>query len=140
MADNLNPDQRSAAMRKVKSKDTSPELAVRQILKRMGFMGYRLHRRDVPGNPDIAWLAKRRAIFIHGCFWHGHDCRRGSRKAKTNRHYWRLKIHGNARRDAMSQVALKKAGWRVLTIWECELRDIGKLNRKIARFLCPDRK
>jgi DNA mismatch endonuclease, patch repair protein len=135
MADNLNSAQRTSAMRQVKSKDTSTELIVRNILRAAGLVGYRLHRRDVPGCPDIAWLSKRRAIFVHGCFWHSHRCRRGCRRPKTNSDYWREKIDRNVERDHRNRAALKAMDWRVLTIWECELKDLKKIRRKMLRWL-----
>jgi DNA mismatch endonuclease (patch repair protein) len=134
MSDNLTPEQRRVAMRRVKSKNTSPEIAIRRLLHQMGIAGYRLHRRDVPGSPDIAWLSKKAAIFIHGCFWHAHDCPRGSRKPKTNRHYWQTKLARNIQRDSKQRAELKKKGWDILTIWECELKDESRLARRLNRF------
>ena len=108
-------------MRAVKSRDTSPELAVRALLRRFA-PGYRLHRRDIPGTPDIAFIGRKRAIFVHGCFWHGHDCARGARTPKANADYWRAKIARNVARDAQHQAALTAQGWRVFIVWECALK------------------
>lgn len=108
-------------MRRVRSKDTSPELKVRKALTAMG-LRYRLHRRDLPGSPDIVMPGRRLAIFIHGCFWHGHDCPRGARVPKANQDYWLAKIGRNRERDAGSLQALTALGWKVLVLWECEMR------------------
>ncbi len=103
-------------MRAVKSRDTTPELIVRALLRRFA-PSYRLHRKDLPGNPDIAYIGKRRAIFVHGCFWHGHDCPRGARAPKANAE------------------KLSELGWSALTVWECELKDLGELERRLRAFL-----
>src|SRR5882762_3204368 len=108
MFDNLTPEQRRVAMRRVKSKNTAPEMAIRRLLHEIGVVGYRLHRRDLPGNPDVAWLNKKAAVFVHGCFWHGHDCARGSRKPKTNQLYWQSKLARNVQRDSRQRAALRK--------------------------------
>ena len=106
--------ERSAIMRAVKSGNTAPELAVRKLLREFA-PGYRLHRADLPGKPDIAYLGRRLAIFVHGCFWHGHDCARGARMPKTNAAYWRAKIARNRARDAAHLEALAALGWRMLS-------------------------
>jgi DNA mismatch endonuclease (patch repair protein) len=125
---------RAAIMRAVKSRDTSPELAVRAVLRQFA-PGYRLHRADIPGKPDIAYVGRRQAIFVHGCFWHGHDCARGARPPKANADYWRAKIARNVARDARNLEALAAQGWRVCVIWECELKDGGALEKKLRDFL-----
>lgn len=122
-------------MRRVKGKDTSPELAIRHLLRSMGQRGYRLYRADIPGKPDIAWVGRKLALFIHGCFWHGHNCPRGSRIPKIRRAYWQAKIEKNRRRDSKHQAALRTSGWRVLTLWECDMSDGEKIARKLSRFL-----
>ena len=134
MADNLTRAQRATAMRGVKSTNTTPELVVRSLLRWMGLIGYRLHRRDIPGTPDVAWLGRRRALYVHGCFWHGHDCLRGARMPKTRRVYWRRKIERNRVRDMEQQKQCKAAGWRVLVLWECELRNTTRVRSKLRRF------
>jgi DNA mismatch endonuclease (patch repair protein) len=126
---------RSAIMRAVRSRDTSPELAVRRLLRTMA-PGYRLHRKDIPGRPDIAYVGAKRAIFVHGCFWHGHDCARGARAPKTNADYWRAKIARNKARDACAMDALAALGWRALIVWECELKEPQALARKLRAFVC----
>jgi DNA mismatch endonuclease, patch repair protein len=128
-----SPD-RSANMRAVKSRDTGPELIVRRIARAIA-PGYRLHRKDIPGRPDLAWVGNKRAVFVHGCFWHGHDCRRGSRVPKENRDYWTTKVAGNRARDARSLAALEMCGWRTLVIWECELQDAAELEVRLRSFL-----
>lgn len=125
---------RSAIMRAVKGRDTSPELAVRAILRRFAPF-YRLHRKDVPGNPDIAYIGRKQAIFVHGCFWHGHDCARGARMPKSNADYWRGKIARNVARDAAHREKLAAQGWHALVIWECELKDAAATEKKLRAFL-----
>ena len=128
--DVFTPDQRSAVMRRVKGRDTTPELKLRKLLTRMG-LRYRLHRKDLPGSPDVAFMGRRVAIFMHGCFWHGHDCRRGARRPKANADYWLAKIGRNRARDAASLAALDAMGWRALVIWECDLRDEAAVEARL---------
>jgi DNA mismatch endonuclease, patch repair protein len=139
MTDVFDPTQRSAVMRAVKSKDTAPERAVRRAAHALG-LRFRLHRADLPGKPDLVFPARRVALFVHGCFWHGHDCPRGARMPQTNRAYWQAKIARNMTRDSVSSAALKKLGWTPRTIWECETRDAAALSRRIARLLAVSRK
>ena len=134
MTDVYSPEQRSAVMRRVKGKDTRPELAVRKALTRLGAR-YRLHRKDLPGKPDIVLPGRKLAIFVHGCFWHGHDCARGSRVPKQNRDYWVGKVDRNRARDAKSNEALTSLGWRAATIWECDLKAEAALNARLAALL-----
>ena len=133
MTDVFTPEKRSAVMRRVKGKDTSPELKVRRLLRKLG-VGYRLHRADLPGRPDIAMPGRKLALFVHGCFWHGHDCARGARVPKANRDYWVAKLARNRARDAWSRTALEAAGWRVEILWECELKDVA-LRARLAQLL-----
>jgi len=119
--DVFDPPTRSAVMRRVKGRDTGPELIVRRTLTRLGAR-YRLHRADLPGRPDIVLPGRRLAIFVHGCFWHGHDCARGARVPQARSDYWTAKVSGNRARDARNAEALAAAGWRVETVWECELK------------------
>jgi DNA mismatch endonuclease (patch repair protein) len=128
------PEQRSSIMRAVKSRDTSPELAVRALLRRFA-PGYRLHRADIPGKPDIAYVGRKCAIFVHGCFWHGHDCARGARAPKANAAYWRAKIARNVARDARHQEALAAQGWRSLVVWECAVKDREVLEKRLRDFM-----
>jgi DNA mismatch endonuclease (patch repair protein) len=132
--DPFTPQQRSAVMRAVPGKNSSAELKVRKALTQLGAR-YRLHRRDLPGSPDIVLPGRRLAIFVHGCFWHGHACRRGARPPKANAAYWTGKIARNMARDVVAQAALKAAGWRVEVVWECELRDAEVLGGRLAGML-----
>ena len=125
---------RSRTMRAVRSKNTKPELFVRRLVHAMGFR-FRLHRMDLPGSPDLVFPGRRKVIFVHGCFWHGHDCARGARRPKTNAEYWIAKITRNRRRDNETYRLLADAGWTLCVIWECELRDAQHLRRKIEMFL-----
>lgn len=130
--DNLSKDRRSANMRKIRSVNTKPELAIRKLCCELGYRGYRLHRKDLPGRPDIAWINRKCAIFVNGCFWHGHDCLEGQRKPKSNMSYWNLKITTNRCRDSMRINQLIESGWKVLVIWECELNNGTYVKDKIA--------
>lgn len=127
---------RSAIMRAVRSRDTKPELLVRKMAHAIR-PGYRLHRKDIPGNPDIAYIGRKQAIFVHGCFWHGHDCRRGARVPKANRDYWLGKIARNRERDSKSLAQLTADGWRSLVLWECALKDESRLVDRLRAFLLP---
>ncbi len=126
--------ERSAVMRAVKSRDTGPEKAARAMLRALA-PGYRLHRADLPGKPDIVYIGRRLAIFVHGCFWHGHDCRRGAREPKDTADYWRAKIARNRARDAKNVAALEAMGWRVLVIYECALKDRAALRARLGEAL-----
>ncbi|MEM8986197.1 MAG: DNA mismatch endonuclease Vsr [Pseudomonadota bacterium] len=132
--DVFSPEKRSAVMRAVKAKDTKPELKLRKALHALGFR-YRLHRKDLPSKPDLVFPGRRAVIFVHGCFWHGHDCKRGARIPKQNRAYWEAKIARNKARDERNINALTDIGWRVLTVWECQLKDIKKAADAAAAFL-----
>jgi DNA mismatch endonuclease, patch repair protein len=121
-------------MQAVKSKNTGPELAVRRIAHRMGYR-FRLHRPDLPGKPDLVFPRLHKAIFVHGCFWHGHNCVRGARTPKTNREYWTKKIERNQERDRAALAALKGSGWKVTVLWECRIRDEQSLHRRLDHFL-----
>jgi len=125
---------RSAVMRAVKSKDTKPEMSVRALTHRLGFR-FRLHRKNLPGCPDLVFVTRRKAIFVNGCFWHGHDCKRGARPPKTNAPYWRAKIATNRIRDARARTELAAAGWEAMTVWECETRDQNALRTRLLGFL-----
>lgn len=132
------PEQRSATMRAVKGRDTKPEMIVRRVAHALGYR-FRLHRNDLPGSPDLVFPARRKAIFVHGCFWHGHDCARGSRKPKTNAAYWSAKIARNVARDARALADLETLGWDALVLWECELRPPETLTARLVRHLGPTR-
>lgn len=133
------PLTRSQTMARVKGRDTRPELIVRQLLTQLGYR-YRLHRDDLPGRPDIVFIGRRKAILVHGCFWHGHQCRRGARLPKTNADYWVKKIAGNRARDARAVHELDRLGWEALTLWECMLPDVDSLSGELQRFLGPTRR
>ncbi|MEM9751562.1 MAG: very short patch repair endonuclease [Pseudomonadota bacterium] len=134
LSDTVSPAKRSAIMRAVKSKDTGPERALRRALHKAG-RRYRLHDKRLPGAPDLVFPSKRKVIFVHGCFWHGHDCRRGARVPKTNRDYWLAKIDRNRTRDARRLFELEALGWDALIIWECELKDLETAVRTAQAFL-----
>lgn len=121
-------------MRAVRATNTKPELIVRPIAHAMGFR-YRLHRRDLPGTPDIVFGPRRAAVFVHGCFWHRHDCARGRRTPRANADFWEAKLTANAVRDARTAAALAHAGWTVLTIWECETRDRADVAARLRALL-----
>jgi DNA mismatch endonuclease (patch repair protein) len=129
------PITRSENMRLIKSKDTQPELELRRLLRQLGHGGYRLHRTDIPGRPDVAYVGRRKAIFMHGCFWHGHECKRGARAPKSNTSYWALKIQRNRLRDQLVLSQLQAAGWSVLVVWECEICQPSVLSPKLLTFL-----
>ncbi len=121
-------------MRAVKSRDTAPERALRRMLHAIA-PGYRLHRADLPGRPDIVYGRRRLAIFMHGCFWHGHDCKRGARAPKDNAAYWSAKIARNRQRDAAHLEALAALGWRTLVVFECALKDRTALEKQLRKAL-----
>lgn len=133
-----NGISRSENMRRIRSKDTGPETAVRGILRALGYTGYRLHRKDLPGKPDIAFIGRKKTVLIHGCFWHGHDCKEGLRKPKSNLDYWLPKIERNRQRDAAHLAELTRLGWSVLTVWECELRTPDELKERLQSFLLDE--
>ena len=126
--------KRSSVMSRVKGKNTRPEMVVRSLVHRMGYR-FRLHRRDLPGIPDVVLAKHRKVIFVHGCFWHGHrHCRRASRPI-SNRAFWDAKLDGNIERDRRFQRELKRLGWDVLVVWQCETRDSEALVETLQRFL-----
>jgi DNA mismatch endonuclease (patch repair protein) len=126
--------QRSATMRAVKPQDTAPEIAVRKMARQFRHRP-RLNDATLPGSPDLVFPALKKAIFVHGCFWHGHSCMRGHRVPKTNRDYWINKVSRNRRRDRLATHALRQLGWECLVIWECTTRDTTKLSARLRGFL-----
>ncbi|WP_114389919.1 very short patch repair endonuclease [Notoacmeibacter marinus] len=126
--------QRSRTMRAVRDKNTKPEKIVRSLLHQMGYR-FRLHRFDLPGKPDIVFPARNKLIFVHGCFWHGHECKRGARPPKTNVEYWTQKISRNKERDQRHLFELDRLGWDARVVWECELKDMEALRDKLNCFL-----
>lgn len=126
---------RSENMRRIQGKNTKPEMTVRRLLRFLGHPGYRLHRRDLPGTPDVAYIGRRKAIVINGCFWHGHDCKKGLRQPKSNQDYWLSKIGRNRERDHVNRGLLSDAGWETLVVWECELKNEEALLTRLRTFL-----
>lgn len=127
-------EDRSRTMRAVKSRDTGSEMIVRRLTHGMGYR-YRVHCESLPGKPDLVFPSRRKAIFVHGCFWHQHHCPRGARSPKSNRDYWLPKLQRNQQRDAIDQSRLRDLGWEILVIWECELTNRDALGKRITLFL-----
>ena len=123
-------------MRAIKGRDTGPELIVRRLLHAMGYR-FRLHRRDLPGRPDVVLPRLRLAVFVHGCFWHRHRCRYGQVNPATRADFWRTKFAANVERDRQAARSLRKAGWRVLVVWECQTRDVERLRTRLTAVLDP---
>lgn len=137
MVDTLSTAERSERMSRVRGKNTKPELTVRRLVFGLGYR-YRLHRKDLPGKPDLVFPGRKAVILVHGCFWHLHDC--GKYKIpKTKADFWQTKLRRNVERDAEVLNLLRQRGWRVLTLWECELKDIAGLSMRIVDFLGPPR-
>ncbi len=138
MADRLTPEQRSWNMSRIRGKDTKPELLVRRLLHAKGYR-YRLHGKSgkvrLPGNPDLVFAGRRKVIFVNGCFWHFHDCRVGLHAPKANASFWETKRSRTRDRDARQRLQLEAAGWEVLTVWECELKDGSALEAQLVQFL-----
>jgi len=132
MADHISKEKRSKIMRSIRSKDTKPELIVRRILTSMGYR-YRLHRKDIPGRPDIAFIGKKKAIFVHGCFWHVHENCPISHVPGNE--FWQKKLEANRARDFRALSELTLQGWKVLTLWECELKDENHISISLSNFL-----
>lgn len=133
--DTRTPEQRRRIMQSVGTRNTGPEMVVRRLAHRLGFR-FRLHRKSLPGSPDLVFPRYRSVIFVHGCFWHGHDCPKG-RPPKSRVDFWIPKIERNKVRDAESVKALVSSGWRVLTIWQCETGDEARVRRRLRAFLKP---
>lgn len=134
MADVLTPQQRSFNMSRIRSRDTRPEIIVRSIVHRLGYR-YRLHKKDLPGKPDLVLVRHRKIIDVHGCFFHMHACKYGRVVPATNAKFWRTKRLSNVERDGRNLTALKRAGWRVLTVWECQTKDPAMLAKRLVKFL-----
>lgn len=131
--DTVTPEQRSSNMAKIRGRNTSLELKIRCLLFRLGYR-FRLHRKGLPGTPDLVFPGRRSAIFIHGCFWHGHDCRRAALPS-SNKAFWEEKIGKNMARDRRTREELFHEGWKVLTVWQCETKDEDVLRERLVRFL-----
>lgn len=134
MADNLTPKERSERMSRVRGKDTKPEMRLRRLVHGMGFR-YRLHAKKLPGKPDMVFASRRAVIFMHGCFWHRHEGCRLARMPKSKIDFWEEKLETNRHRDLENQERLRELGWRVLVIWECELKDLDGTARRVRSFL-----
>lgn len=138
MVDKLTPERRSWNMSRIKGKNTKPELLVRRLLHAKGFR-YRLHggaaSGKLPGRPDLVFAGRRKVIFVNGCFWHFHDCRVGTHAPRANAEFWEAKRTRTRSRDASQRTQLEAAGWQVLTVWECELKDASALETQLLTFL-----
>ena len=136
MTDSLSKSRRSANMAAIRSANTKPEMIVRRLAHNLGYR-FRLHRKDLPGKPDLVFVSRRRIVFVHGCFWHLHpkaDCL-DSRMPTSNTSYWRPKLKRNVQRDARNQKSLIALGWKVMVIWECELKNLDALSRRLRKFI-----
>lgn len=134
MADVLTPKQRSFNMSRIRGKDTKPEIIVRRLVHRLGYR-FRLHQRKLPGCPDIVLARHRKVIFVHGCFWHMHNCRYGKVEPATRRKFWRDKLEANKERDRKNRHKLRSQGWGILTIWECQTKKQEKMISRVVDFL-----
>lgn len=132
--DTLTRAQRGELMSRVRSRDTKPELAVRKLLFAMGYR-YRLHDGNLPGKPDMVFPVRRKIIFVHGCFWHRHANCSLARLPKSRKAFWLAKLEGNRLRDGRVRAALRRDGWSVATVWECQLSDRDRLARRLRRFM-----
>lgn len=133
MTDVFSKEKRSWLMRRVKRRDTKPEILVRSFVHRMGYR-FRIHRRDLPGNPDIVFPRHGKVIFVHGCFWHGHEGCPRSKRPTTNKSFWNEKLDGNTARDKRFRRALQRMGWKVFVVWQCETQEPEKLLLKLKRI------
>lgn len=136
MVDTLTPAERSERMSRIKGRDTGPELSVRRIVHGMGYR-YRLHRKDLPGKPDLVFPGRRKVIFVHGCFWHRHSdpaCKL-ARLPKSRLEFWETKLEANRERDGRNLTKLRSIGWEPMTVWECEIKDARKVAGRIKKFL-----
>lgn len=133
----LAPDQRSRLMSRIRGKDTKPEVSVRRAVHALGFR-FRLHRRDLPGSPDLVFPSRRKVIFVHGCYWHRHSGCRYAYTPKSNMAFWQSKFAANVTRDRLAISTLESLGWSVLVIWECEIQDAEALRVRLVEFLKGD--
>jgi DNA mismatch endonuclease (patch repair protein) len=131
--DRVSSEVRSKIMSLVKTRDTSAETRVRSLVHGLGYR-YALHKKGLPGKPDLAFVSRRKIVFVHGCFWHGHGCRCG-RLPKSKLSYWRPKIQANKRRDRRNCRALRTAGWRILVVWQCQIKRPQILGKRVVEFL-----
>jgi DNA mismatch endonuclease, patch repair protein len=131
--DTRTPEQRRRIMQSVGTKDTGPEITVRKTAHKLGFR-YSLYRKDLPGKPDLVFSSRHKIIFVHGCFWHGHGCKKG-KLPKSKLEYWAPKIEQNKRRDRRNVRNLRKNGWDVLSVWQCQTKSPKRLETKLSKFL-----
>ena len=136
--DTLTAAQRSERMASIRSKDTKPELFVRRFLHGLGYR-YRLHRRDLPGAPDLVFSSRKTAVFVHGCFWHAHEGCKIAHCPESRPGYWARKFERNKARDLKNEQALRQAGWNVITVWECQTREVSALEHQLPPLLGPPR-
>ena len=134
MVDTIERDRRTANMSRIRSNNTKPEMVVRCLTHSMGYR-FRLHRKDLPGKPDLVFPARRKVIFVHGCFWHQHPACREGRLPGTNQEYWTPKLGRNVERDLHAQESVRSLGWESLVIWECETTDPGVLSTRLKAYL-----
>lgn len=134
MTDVLSAEQRRECMSRIKSKDTQPEMLLRHTLHSLGYR-YRLHYPGLPGHPDLAFPSRKKVIFVHGCFWHRHNCKLGLPQPATRKQFWARKLERNKVRDKEVRQTLKKLGWSSLIVWECQLKDLSKVLDRVAPFL-----
>jgi len=135
MADNRSPESRSALMSRIRGKDTAPEVTVRRVLHSLGYR-FRLHRRDLPGTPDIVFPSRQKVIFVNGCFWHAHGCRIG-RPPKTRLEFWLPKLQKNCLKDKRDLRALRSSGWGAMTVWQCQTGLRDALEERLISYLGP---
>ena len=134
MTDVLSREQRRFNMSRIRYRDTKPEIIVRSIVHRLGYR-YRLHKSDLPGKPDIVLVRHRKIIDVYGCFFHMHNCRYGNVRPATNTEFWETKRRSNVERDLRNQRSLRRMGWRLMVVWECETRNLDLLEKKLVTFL-----
>ena len=134
MSDVFTPEQRSRVMAQVKGRDTTPEIAVRSLLHRLGYR-FRLHRKELPGTPDVVLPRHRTVVFVHGCFWHQHPGCEAAARPASNTEYWNRKLDANRARDSRNQAELERLGWRVVIVWECETKDSSALEKRLLGLL-----
>lgn len=132
--DILAPEQRSSLMSRIRNKDTGPEMKVRRLAHALGFR-FRLHRRDLPGSPDLVFPSHRKIVFVHGCYWHRHEGCRYAYSPKSNTKFWQSKFEANVARDRRTASALEALGWNVLVVWECETQNADILRLRLTEFL-----
>jgi DNA mismatch endonuclease (patch repair protein) len=129
-------EARSENMRRIRCKDSRPEMEVRRLIHSLGYR-YRLHKHSLPGRPDLVFECRRKVVFVHGCFWHAHEHCAAAHRPKSNAHYWNPKLRGNRRRDVRNTAVLRELGWRVLVVWECQVSDVRRLRKTVRSFLGP---